>query len=193
PISRVTCAGVLLTQLGYTPANDLQAPQELLNAEISTIATNHEGAGYSVIWAPEGSEIDESRLGEGVIIVKGGQAPPQGINFTADSPGHFKFTDLLSKFMERLSGMNSVVRGQPEASLKSGEALKVIESRAIQATSALSFSYARAMEETSTFILRTLREHLEEDEERAIAVLGKNKRWQVKEFTKENLQHIDCV
>src|SRR5690606_25434157 len=109
------------------------------------------------------------------------------------SPGHFKFTDLLSKFMERLSGMNSVVRGQPEASLKSGEALKVIESRAIQATSALSFSYARAMEETSTFILRTLREHLEEDEERAIAVLGKNKRWQVKEFTKENLQHIDCV
>lgn len=193
PIARVAASGVILTQFGYTPANDLQPLAEMVNAELSTIVTNHEGAGYNIIWVPEGGELKKDHLGQGVVVVEGGQQPPVAINFAVDSPGHFKLIELGSKFFERLSGMNSVVRGQPEASLKSGEALKVIESRAIQATSSLSFSYARAIEEAATFIIRTLRQYMQDDEERAIAVLGKNKRWQLSEFTKANLEHIDCV
>ena len=89
-------------------------------------------------------------VGEGVLIVEGGQIPPQGINFAKTPKEFFNFRDVLSQSMEQLSGVNSVARGQPEASLRTGEALKVLDSKAVQAGTSLLQSYYDSIEEVGT-------------------------------------------
>lgn len=192
PVSRVIPSETLLSQLGYSPANDLQAPAELFNAEVSTIASNHKGAGFNAIWKPEGCELKEAQMGKGFYMFNGGVVPPQAIDFNVDSPGRYKWAELLLKSIERTSGMNAVARGEASPD-QSGEALKVMEARAVQATTPLKSSYAMAMEQTGTHMLRTLFDRMGEDEERFISILGKNKKWQIGSFQKRDLEQINAV
>jgi len=193
PIFRCVPGETLMTQLGYSPADDLQAPQELLNAELSTIATNHMGLGFAYIWADDDSDFDESRTGEGVVVVRGGQRPAQGIDLVSDNPSRYELMKFLRVLMESGSGMNSVARGQPDKNLESGEALKVMDAKAQQSTSEGQWSYAMMLEETGTFILRTLRDRIGDDEQRVIALVGQRGRPHLGHFKKEYLKSIDCV
>ena len=193
PIFRITPEEFLLTSFGYSRANDLQAPQEALNAEMSTILTNHNAAGIQAIWVPTGCELDEHMVGEGVLIVEGGQIPPQGVNFAKTPKEFFNFKDQLSQSMEQLSGVNSVARGQPEASLRTGEALKVLDSKAVQATTSLLQSYYDCIEEVGTFLLRHLPLFMMGQDERLVRMVGRNNRAYARSFQKDNLNSIANV
>lgn len=193
PITRIIPAETLQSQLGYSPANDLQAPQELLNSEVSLIATNHAGAGFSGIWVPEAAELETDDLGDGVFIVRGGQTPPHGISFQANSPDHEKFSNFLMHHLEYLSGVNSVARGQPESNLKSGEALKVMDAKAHQFSSPIKEAYAHAAEDIGTFIARTAPRFMSDDEKRIISITGQRNRIRVGYFKKADLENIDRV
>ena len=52
--------------------------------------------------------------------------------------------------METLSGVNSVARGNPEASLQSGTALAMVQSQALQFMSGLQQSYIQLIEDVGT-------------------------------------------
>ena len=193
PIFRITPEEFLLTSFGYSRANDLQAPQEALNAEMSTILTNHNAAGIQAIWVPTGCELDEHMVGEGVLIVEGGQIPPQGVNFAKTPKEFFNFRDVLSQSMEQLSGVNSVARGQPEASLRTGEALKVLDSKAVQAGTSLLQSYYDCIEEVGTFLLQHLPVFMNGNDERTVRMVGRNNRAYAKTFQKQSLDNISNV
>ena len=193
PLFRITPEEFLLTSFGYSRANDLQAPQEALNQEMSTILTNHSAAGIQAIWVPTGCELDEHMVGEGVLIVEGGQIPPQGINFAKTPKEFFNFKDQLSQSMEQLSGVNSVARGQPEASLRTGEALKVLDSKAVQATTSLLQSYYDCIEEVGSFLLRHLPLYMTGQDERVVRMVGRNNRAYARSFQKQGLDNISNV
>jgi len=193
PVTRIVPGEVLMTQLGYSPANDLAAPQELLNAEVSMIASNHMGAGNSIIWAPTGCNLNEDFMGDGVFLLEGGQVPPQGISLQANSPDHERFSNFLLRAMERESGINSVARGQTESNFKSGEALKVMDAKAAQSASPLKESYAMALEDTGTFIVRTCRDMIDGDQERMISIAGERNRTEVGYYTRNDLLGIDRI
>tara|TARA_B100001245_G_scaffold230525_1_gene210257 strand:+ start:1404 stop:3476 length:2073 start_codon:yes stop_codon:yes gene_type:complete len=193
PLFRITPEEFLLTSFGYSRANDLQAPQEALNQEMSTILTNHSAAGVQAIWVPTGCELDEHMVGEGVLIVEGGQIPPQGINFAKTPKEFFNFRDVLSQSMEQLSGVNSVARGQPEASLRTGEALKVLDSKAVQAGTSLLQSYYDSIEEVGTFLLRHLPVFMNGQDERVVRMVGRNNRAYARTFQKQSLEGISNV
>ena len=193
PLFRITPEEFLLTSFGYSRANDLQAPQEALNAEMSTILTNHNAAGIQAIWVPTGCELDEHMVGEGVLIVEGGQIPPQGVNFAKTPKEFFNFKDQLSQSMEQLSGVNSVARGQPEASLRTGEALKVLDSKAVQAGTSLLQSYYDCIEEVGTFLLRHLPLFMQGQDERVVRMVGRHNRAYARFFQKESLNDISNV
>ena len=193
PLSRTTAGEVLMSQLGHSPANDLQGPQELLNAEASTIATNHHGSGFNVIWVPDGAKLDEGRMGDGVAVVRGGQVPPKGIDFNADSPGRFKWLDWIIGSEQRISGMNAAARGEPEANLRSGEALKVMDAKALQATDELGNSWARCMEHAGTFVLSELPRMMGDDEERVLSLIGDEAKYQANTFQRAMVSDLDCI
>ncbi len=196
PLFRCTPYEIVLSTLGYSVANDLQGAQELYNQETSTIATNHKATGFQVIAVPHGWEVEEDYLSDGVVILRGdetAQMPPAGVQLTASQKEFYQFRGELVKDMEYISGVNSVARGQPEANYKSGEALKVMDAKAVQFSGPAQKQYANLISESGTFLLRNLRDIAAEQEERMISLVGESNRSHLKGFQPEDLKGVDRV
>lgn len=190
PLWRVVPGELLLSPFGYTPAFDLQAPQEILNQEASAIATNHKSFAIQNVWTQTGDNVTQKELEGGLNHVQSDQ-PPQPLNLTSTPPEVFQFLAHTIQDMEYLSGINSVARGQPEASLKSGSALALIDAKAVQFATPLIHSYHQLLEGIGTAILHLLRDFAQT--ERVISVVGIQNATHLKKFKAEDLSEIDRV
>jgi hypothetical protein len=98
---------------------------------------------------------------------------------------------MLIQDMETLSGVNSVSRGQPEASLRSAAALALVHSQAINFSSGLQASYIRLIEDVCTAIIKVLQDYASVP--RVAAIAGKSNRTNMEQFTGEDLDMINRV
>ena len=192
PVYRITAAEILMTSLGYSPALDMQAGQEMLNAELSIMATNHMANGVQHIFADEDSEYDTENISEGIVLVRG-KTPAQGINLTANPPDWLNFCKYIGEQMELQSGVNSVVRGQPDANLQSGEALKVMDARALEFAAPLVESYNSLIASLGTFRLKAYRKFMDPADKRFVTITGEHSQIRRAEFTATDLDPIDRV
>lgn len=180
------------TPFGHTVAFDMLPIQEAINKLYSIILTNQSTFGVQNIAARRGSGITVSQLVGGLnLITFDGDAKPEPLNLLQTNPEIFNFIALLEKQMETLSGVNSVVRGNPESSLKSGAALALVASQAIQFNSGLQKAYTGLLESVGTGIIRMLKQFA--STKRIALVSGKSNRSYLKEFTKDDLEGIDRV
>lgn len=192
PVFRCVPGEVMGSTEGYTDAYDLQALQDASNVLLSTVFTNQQALGTNIVWMPEGNNISRDQL-KGMVLVKGpAGGEPKGISLV-NSPGElFKSLELFERLMETSSGVNSVARGNPESSLKSGVALGLVQSMAIQFASSFQQSCAWLYEDGGTFILTTLLKKFAKTK-RVVALAGKHNRGYMAEFTGEDLESIDRV
>jgi hypothetical protein len=191
PVRRVSPGEWLGTSLGFTPGFDLQGLQEMFNASLSSFASAVAAFGTQWAWGPPGSEKLRNILLQGGLRMLISDSEPKPLNLLRVPPELMKFLDILNANMERISGINSVVRGDPEPSLKSGEALKVIEAKAIQFASGLQFSYYSLVEDVCTDWIRLIRDNARTP--RQIMVLGKAGEAELQDFTADELAEIDRV
>lgn len=191
-VLRVTPGELLLSPFGYTPAFDLQAPQEIVNLEASSIASNHKSFGIQNVWTRTGDDISQSELEGGLNHVQS-EEPPQALQLTSTPPEIFQMYNMTVQAMEYLSGVNSVARGQPEATLRaaSGAALALIDAKAVQFSSSLIQSYHQMIEEGGTLILEILRDFAQTD--RVVSIIGKFNQNYVQQFRGHDLSEIDRV
>ena len=190
PIFRITPSDILGTPYGYTPMFDIFPIQEGINSLYSTIMTNQNAFGVQNLWVPHGSDININSL-DGAMNVIEGTIKPESLNLTSTPPEVFKFLDMLIQAAETISGVNSVARGNPEASLKSGNALALVQSMALQFISGLQQSYVRLVEDCGTALITMLKDFA--NTPRVVALVGKNNRPLLKEFTGEQLSAINRV
>lgn len=194
PIFRIAPSDILGTPYGYTSVFDLLPLQEAINSLYSTILTNQNAFGVQNILVPRGSDISVSELTGGLNIIEANIVngmKPEALNLT-DTPAEvFKFVEMLQSEMEVLSGVNSVARGQPEASLKSGNALALVQSMAIQFMSGLQQSYVELIEDVGTSLINMLRDFAAVP--RIAAIAGKYNRTLMKEFTGDDLANVNRV
>lgn len=194
PIYRISPSDILGTPYGYTNAFDLLPLQEAINSLYSTILTNQNAFGVQNILVPRGSDISISELTGGLNIIEANIQngnEPKALNLTNTPAEVFKFADMIKSEMETLSGVNSVARGNPEASLKSGTALALIQSMAIQFMSGLQQSYVQLIEDTGTALIAMLRDFAAVP--RVAAIVGKNNRTFMKEFKGDDLENVNRV
>lgn len=192
PVRRISGGEWLMTALGWTMSFDLQALQEMYNAALSSFASAVNTFGLQDIWLPPGAEQIKSSLMEGGLRILSCAQKPEGIALLRVPGELIKFLDILNALMERLSGVNAVVRGDPEPSLKSGEALKVIESKAVQFASTFQASYNRLIEDTSTDMIRIIRDFAPA-EARTINIVGKANQNEQRSFMPDELGVVDRV
>ncbi len=192
PVLRVTPGELLLSPFGYTPAFDLQAPQEIVNLEASSIASNHKSFGIQNVWTRTGDDVSQSELEGGLNHVQS-EEPPQALNLTSTPPEIFQFYNMTVQAMEYLSGVNSVSRGQPEAVMRasSGAALALIDAKSVQFSSSLIHSYHQLIEDGGTLMLEILRDFAQT--ERVISIIGKWNQSYVQEFKGSDLSEVDRV
>lgn len=192
PLLRVTPSELLLSPFGYTPAFDLQAPQEIINMEASSIASNHKSFGIQNVWTRTGDNIQPTELEGGLMHIQS-EEPPQPLNLTQTPVEVFNFLQMTIQAMEFISGVNSVSRGQPDQALRaaSGAALALIDAKSVQSASYLQGSYHQLIEDGGTLMLEILRDFAQTD--RVVSIIGKWNQSYIQEFRGSDLSEVDRV
>lgn len=191
PLYRLASQDVAGTTQGYSSLFDLLAPQQMLNATVSTIVSNLAAFGVQNIWMPEGTRLTVDQLKGGLKVFTGGGTKPESLDLFSLPAEVIKFLDLLEKWLETLSGVNSVARGNPEASLKSGSALALVQSQAIQFLALIQKAYIKFLETVATGTVKDFQEF--GDAPHILTITGKDKRQYVREFTKRDIDQISRV
>lgn len=194
PVFRVAAGDIHGTPHGYTPMFDLLPLQEAVNSLYSTVLTNQNAFGVQNVLMPRGCDISANQLAGGLNVIEyNAQAGgvPTALNLTQTPEEVFKFLESLVHDMETLSGVNSVARGNPETSLKSGTALALVQSMALQFMSGLQQNYVNLVEQMGTGIIKVLQDFAHTP--RLIAIVGKSKRDDMKYFSGKDISNISRV
>jgi hypothetical protein len=190
PVFRIAPNDLLGTPYGYSPMFDIYPLQEAINALFGSIMTNQNAFGVQNIFVPRGADINVNTL-QGQMNIIEGNAKPEPLNLTETPAEVFKFLEMVIQNAETISGVNSVARGNPEASLKSGTALALVQSMALQFISGLQQAYVRLIEDVGTAVIQILKDFATTP--KVVAIVGKNNRPLLKEFTGEKISSINRV
>lgn len=192
-VRRLSAGDMIDTPFGYAPIFDLLGIQEVVDALYSAIASNQMTFATQLIWALKSADFDYRQLSHGISLLEGNDpnAKPEPLNLTQTPAEIFNFLEQLEHAMETISGVNATVRGNPEYSLKSGSALALIQSQAIQFASTLQESYAHLVEDVYTDMLGLLQKHA--DNPRQVVIIGKFNKPYIEDFKSEDIRGIKRV
>jgi len=193
PIYRIAPSDILGTPFGYSDMFDILPIQDALNSLYSTVLTNQNSFGVQNIAVPRGSDVHPQTLVGGMNIIEynGQFGKPEAMNLTQTPAEVFQFMSLLEKTAETISGVNSVSRGNPESSLKSGNALALVQSMSLQFMSGLQQSYVKLIEDTGTGLISMLKNFAHSP--RVASIVGEANKTYMKEFTGEELSSVKRV
>lgn len=130
------CPGEFIgTAFGYTEAWDLIPLNQMMDAIVSDVATNLHTFGVQGVVAEAGIDITPEELANGMSLLRipPGSKPPTGINLAAMPEGAWQMLEFLQSRYQSVSALNSVVRGQPDKNISSGEMAALFHSIAIEA------------------------------------------------------------
>lgn len=190
PIFRLSPANIMGTPYGYSDLFDVYPIQEALNATYSTIMTNNNAFGVQNLYVPRGADLTHQALPGGLNIVEG-NAKPEPLQLTATAPETYKFAQILEQLGETQSGINSVTRGNPEASLRSGNSLALVQSMSLQFQNTFQRNYVRFLEDVGSNLIEILKDFA--NTPKLIAIVGRNKRSFMKQFTGDMISDVKRV
>jgi len=198
PVYRISPADILGTPYGYTPMFDLLPIQDAVNSLYSTVLTNQSAFGVQNVLSPRGNDVRVNEVTGALnfieynpIVAGGADGKPQAMNLTNTPAEIFNFMGILERQMETISGVNSVARGNPESSLKSGTALALVQSQALQFISGLQQSYIMLIEDIGTGLIQLLQDFASVP--RVAEISGRTNRSKMKEFTSKSIDSINRV
>jgi len=193
PIYRISAGDILGTPYGYTDTFDLLPIQQAINSLYSAVLTNQNAFAVQNVLMPRGSDISPSAISGGMNLIEynAQMGKPEALNLTSTPPEVFNFIGILEKAMETVSGVNSVSRGNPEASLQSGNALALVQSMSLQFISGLQQSYVKLIEDVGTGLIHMLQDFASVP--RIATIVGKTNRTYMKEFSGKDLSKISRV
>jgi len=194
PLHRIVANDQIGTPMGMSVSLDLLPLQEMLDAHYTTIISINENYAIPKILLPIGSNIMTDSLSSGFQAISYNPAAgkPDVMMMPTAPDGLFRAMLQLQQDMETISGVNSVSRGNPEASLKSGSALALVQSMAIQFHAPLQQSYIQLLEDVGTATIQILQSYA--DTPRIIQIAGKRNKGIIQQsFTSQDLDGISRV
>jgi hypothetical protein len=189
PIFRLAPANIMGTPYGYTNMFDIYPLQEAINALMSGALTNQNAFMVQSVFIPRGADISTDQI-EGMTIIEA-NAKPEPIQLTSTPPEVFSMVKGLIETAEMLTGVSSVTRGQPEASLRSAQALALVQSMSLQFQSGFQQSYVKFLENIGTCLIEILKDFAHTP--KLIGLVGRNKRPLLKEFRGDMIRDIKKV
>lgn len=180
--------------IGYSSAWDLLGMQAIYDAAMSICATNMDAFGMNDILIPEGVELGIEEIRDGLNVIRypmGEMNKPEMLEKFSIKKEFFEFKDWIKGDMETQVGVNSVARGEPQASLESGAALALVQAQAVTAQGPFVKAFARLVARVSTNQIKILQRHLPED--RVIAIAGSDDPDAIQAFSAPSIAHIDRV
>lgn len=193
PLYRISYSDRYGTSLGYTVAFDLLPLQKALDVITSIIETIIEVYGLPSVDVPMGSNITPERGMEGlkIFMTDRSKGKVEVINLLDLRGELFKARDMIIQDMETISGVNATVRGNPESSLKSGSALALVATQAIQFSQNFQQAYTQLLEDLGTATINLLKDFATSP--RVAMIAGLSNSVYMQEFTGNDLSEINRV
>jgi hypothetical protein len=190
PIFRLCPASIMGTPYGYTDMYDVFPIQEAVNSLYGAIMTNNNAFMVQNLFVKRGSDLTTASLVGGMNVIEGNDKP-EAIQLTSTAPETYNFVGLLSQLADTQVGVSSVTKGAPEASLRSGNALALVQSMSLQFQSPFQAQYVKFLERIGTSLLDILKDYATTP--KMVTLVGKNKRPYLKEFTGDMVGDIKRV
>lgn len=184
-------------EAGYTDVWDLMGLCEALDAVITNLITASDNLGDAQCAIPQGADVDPRGDLQGRKAFtwnwEVGMPPPNQwwMKPPDVSDGAIKVAEVLQEQLQVISNINGVVRGDPEASLKSGAALALVQAVAVQNSTPLQGAAAELRRDVANLVLEIYQDFA--DTPRLIEVVGDEEIGTVDTFTKEKLSKFRRV
>lgn len=183
------------TLYAYPPANDIAPVQRAYNMTASGIMTTEAAFGVPLVWSDDQSNLSPQQMASGMTHMKGaaGSQPPHLLELNGEKSRSGEVLQLLSKEFGQLSGVNSVVRGDPDSSLKaaSGRALGLLQAQAVQAQSDFNGACAQLDQDFGNMLLLILRRFCQTKQ--ITQIVGKDKVVQTAEWDGQTFAQVARV
>lgn len=157
PLLSMRASEGLGTLFGYAPANDLAPVQRAFNMVFSGVLTNEAAFGVGNIAIERGSDISVNSLAGGLNAIEyaEGKQKPEAFSVTSNQRQSLEVLEVLGRQGEKISGANSVVRGDPDSSLKaaSGRALGLIQAMFVESQSGVNKSRQQMVQDFGNVLL----------------------------------------
>jgi hypothetical protein len=177
PLLTVRAAEGIGTLFGYCPGNDIAPIQEALNMVWSGVVTNEAAFGVGNVAVERGSDIAVQSLAGGLNVIEyaEGKKAPEPFSVSSNQSQSLNVIELLGKEGGVVTGVNSVVQGNPDDALKaaSGRALGLIQAMAVQFQSALQASYQQLVNDFGNTLLLIVKRFAAT--EQVTAIIGKDR------------------
>lgn len=208
PLFRIATKELWGSPYGYSRAFDLLPLQETVDRLSSAIVTNQLTFATQNIAIAKGSSISWENVYGGLNVIEwdatiaGKDGMPTALQLTSSPPECFNFIKQTIADMGTIAGINEVVRGNPDLTLKgqvSGEALAMMTSNSIQFNSDLQKAYVRLAEQIGTATIHNIQDFAFPDMaggeplQRQGMSLGANNNYARKKFTKSDIDKIDKI
>lgn len=182
---------------GHSPIFDLMAIQEAINTADSSALTMLENFAIPNILAGDKFNAEETDLSGGMKLVIGKPDPdapnggfPTAMTMPSPNPEYQRLRESYVLDMEKISGVNSAVRGQPQTG-SSGTAIALTSSAAQIYNSSVENGYVQMVEEVASMLLQVCRLFMKREE--LVTVTGVDDEYSVTTFTSANLESIHGV
>lgn len=159
PVERFVCDEQVDILLGYSPINELLAPQEAVNSLVSAIQTNTNNYANQFIAVQAGTELNPKTLADGqkVIEYPPGAHPPVGLNLTAIPEVLFSHLKELMSMMQEIPSVSNSSRGQAPGANSTGSAMLFLSSQTTANQGSMSANYSEFAANVMTSLLHVLR------------------------------------
>lgn len=197
PICRYAPEEQLETPFGYCDAYLLAGIQETNNMAYDSMVTNIELFGVQSVYGIRGTNLQWEQLTAGATLIEGSPFPgtsdgaPRPLNLLQIPPELPNFITMNIATMERLSGINATVRGQPPEGITAGVAMAFQQATAVQANAPGQARVTQFYEAVGTSMLNTLKTFASTP--RMIQIAGENNRSKIKEFSATDLEEVEHV
>ncbi len=195
PVYRVSAADLHGTNLGYTQGFDALGAQEVSDEIYSANVSNNITFSRQCITIPRNADMNFRDLAAGLSVIEV-DTPEDAraigaVQLTQSSPESYNMLDRMDKEMERITGINEVVKGEPGPNVRSGTSMALLSAQAIKFNSTLQQSYIKLIEDLGTATLVFLQDFAEMP--RYAQVVDKSQRSYLKEFSKNDLLGVSRV
>lgn len=192
PVYNIKPAPLHKTCHGYSPLYDLMALQDAYDQLSSIMISNGLTNGSPMLHKPKTTNLNITQTSSGVkVITSDSDAKLDVIDLLKISPEMYRLLENLEVNMEKLSGLNSVQRGDPAANLKSGNAMALVASMAVQFASRLEKSYVKLLENIASAIITNLKIYATTPRIEHIA--GEQSQFYARNFKSDDLQQVSRV
>lgn len=181
---------------GYSVAFDLIPLQQSLNELVSAVTSNNINFATQCVMAMKGANLQYQALATGMSFIEydpkvGPNGKPEALNLLHSQPETYQLIELIIKNMETIAGVNSMVRGNPEGDITSGQYAALVTVQSVLFNSGLQKSYARLMERLMTGTLRTIRKNMVG--KKVARIVGQTSEPYLQEFTSADLADIESI